>query len=147
MNSESSLKTDSLPPWMEDLRTLQHPVPYEFTKYLQSHKRQHSYLFESRLDMVRALEELNPLPGSYYDGLIKIYKELIESFHAKYPQFFEIRFLLLEFFKGDTSKVSEWLRVKNPLLGNISPDRMMKLGRSDKLLEFIKNAIDDNKID
>ena len=52
--------------------------------------------------------------------------------------------LVLEFFKGDEQKTWLWFRAENPLLGNISPNRMIELGRSKYLLKFIENAKEEN---
>jgi len=54
----------------------------------------------------------------------------------------EITKYLLEYFKQDKQKVHAWLMTKNPLLGNVAPIEMIMLGREKKLLEFIKDAIE-----
>lgn len=48
--------------------------------------------------------------------------------------------LVTEYFKGDLKKTTLWFRVKNPLLGNMSPIEMIRFGRYQKLLSFIQNA-------
>jgi hypothetical protein len=48
--------------------------------------------------------------------------------------------LVAEFFQGDLKKTELWFRIKNPLLGNISPRDMIRIGRYQKLLKFIQNA-------
>jgi hypothetical protein len=50
--------------------------------------------------------------------------------------------LALQFFK-DESKTRIWLRTPNPMLGNRSPCDLMRLGRSEKLLRFVIQAIDE----
>jgi len=49
-----------------------------------------------------------------------------------------------EFF-GDEVKAKLWFETKNPLLGEISPNEMMELGRYQKLSEFIDNQLAENK--
>lgn len=49
-----------------------------------------------------------------------------------------------EFFK-DKYKTKLWFETTNPLLGNISPNQMMDLGRFQKLGEFIDNSLDGNR--
>jgi hypothetical protein len=53
--------------------------------------------------------------------------------------------LLLEFFHGDKGKVSTWWQTNNPLLGNIAPATMVRLGRGKKVLEFIQNQLAENE--
>jgi hypothetical protein len=48
--------------------------------------------------------------------------------------------MVAEFFKGDVVKTGMWLRTRNPMLGNISPRDMIRLGRFSKLMRFIQNA-------
>jgi hypothetical protein len=52
--------------------------------------------------------------------------------------------LVAEFFH-DEKKTVLWFSAINPLLGDISPRDMIKLGRFKKLLQFIQTAIDENK--
>jgi hypothetical protein len=53
--------------------------------------------------------------------------------------------LVLEFFDGDKKKSALWWSLKNPLLGGISPKDMVRLGRSKRLLEWIKIQLAENK--
>jgi len=57
----------------------------------------------------------------------------------------ECRLLVLGFFEGDAEKTAAWLLTKNPLLGDISPDTMLHLGRGEKLLKFIHQQLLENK--
>lgn len=41
-------------------------------------------------------------------------------------------------------KATLWYRAKNPLLGNVSPECMVKAGRAEKLFKFIQNCIEGN---
>jgi hypothetical protein len=43
-------------------------------------------------------------------------------------------------FEGDAPKTALWFRTRNPLLGDISPRDMVRLGRYDKLRRFIINS-------
>jgi len=52
--------------------------------------------------------------------------------------------LVAEHFNGDTKKTALWFQVSNPTLGNISPRDMIRLGRYQKLLKFIQNALTGN---
>ena len=48
-------------------------------------------------------------------------------------------------FFGDRDKTKLWFQVANPLLGNIAPRDMIRIGRSEKLLKFIQTALSENK--
>ena len=48
------------------------------------------------------------------------------------------------FFK-DEAKAKLWFETKNSLLGEISPNEMMDLGRFQKLDQFIQNRLQENK--
>ncbi len=49
-----------------------------------------------------------------------------------------------QYFK-DAQKTVLWFSVTNPLLGNIAPREMIRLGRFNKLQRFILNALNENK--
>lgn len=54
--------------------------------------------------------------------------------------------LVFEFFDRSYSKTMEWFQSKNaPLCGGVSPIEMVNMGRYDKLLKYIKNALSENK--
>ena len=52
--------------------------------------------------------------------------------------------LVAEYFKGDLRKTALWFTIKNPALGNISPRDMIRYGRYQKLVKFIRNAFAGN---
>ena len=52
--------------------------------------------------------------------------------------------LVAEFFCNEEKTVL-WFSAINPLLGDVSPRDMIKLGRFRKLLKFIQTAIDESK--
>lgn len=49
--------------------------------------------------------------------------------------------LVAEYFKGDVRKTSLWFKINNPLLGNISPRDMIRVGRYQKLIKFVQDAL------
>lgn len=49
-------------------------------------------------------------------------------------------------FDGDDDKAAIWFRAKNPLLGDISPLDMIRLGRLDRLRKFILGAMGEKAI-
>lgn len=56
----------------------------------------------------------------------------------------EIEKIVKDFFKDEKHKVALWFRLKNPLLGNISPNDMIRMGREEKLLRCVRDMIDGN---
>ena len=48
--------------------------------------------------------------------------------------------LVAEFFAGDVQKVGLWFEVANPMLGNVSPRDMIRIGRYKRLLNFVLEA-------
>ena len=49
--------------------------------------------------------------------------------------------LVAKQFEGDLDKTAAWFKAKNPLLGDVSPRDMIRLGRYDRLRRFIINAM------
>jgi len=48
--------------------------------------------------------------------------------------------LVAEFFAGDAQKVGLWFELANPILGNVSPRDMIRIGRYKRLLNFVVDA-------
>ena len=46
-------------------------------------------------------------------------------------------------FDGDAEKTAAWFRARNPMLGDVSPRDMIRLGRYERLRKFIINAMID----
>ena len=53
--------------------------------------------------------------------------------------------LVAQYFK-DEHKTVLWFKTMNPLLGNITPRDMIRIGRFKKLYRFILNALEENKL-
>ena len=53
--------------------------------------------------------------------------------------------LVAEHFHGNAEKTALWFTVSNPLLGNVSPRNMIRIGRFKKLLKYVLNALAQNK--
>lgn len=56
-----------------------------------------------------------------------------------------LRNLVMDHMKWDIKKADQWMALKNPLLGGISPLWMIVRGRGHKVKSFILAAIDENK--
>lgn len=52
--------------------------------------------------------------------------------------------LVAEYFNGDVEKTALWFKIKNPMLGGMSPRDMIRLGRYQKLIKLIQNALVGN---
>ena len=52
--------------------------------------------------------------------------------------------LVAEFFAGDVQRVGLWFEIANPMLGNISPRNMIRIGRLKRLLKFVMTAREEN---
>lgn len=52
--------------------------------------------------------------------------------------------LVANFFK-DEQKTILWFNTPNPLLGDMTPRDMIRIGRFKKLLNFIQTALEENK--
>jgi hypothetical protein len=59
----------------------------------------------------------------------------------------EIFTLLHSFFGKDLAgriRALTWYNANNPLLGGVSPKHMVQVGRSDKVLSFIRGKLEEN---
>jgi hypothetical protein len=75
-----------------------------------------------------------PLGSIRYDG--RIPRELANRIR----EWGNLLNLVAEHFDGDPNKTVLWFTVRNPVLGNVAPRDMIRLGRYDKLLRFVSNA-------
>ena len=50
-----------------------------------------------------------------------------------------------EYFGGNAEKTVAWMTTENPLLGNVTPYKMMEDGRSEKLLEWVEQQLSENR--
>lgn len=55
--------------------------------------------------------------------------------------------LVQTFFVADPAKVPMWFTTKNPHLGECKPIELFFRGRGHKVLSFIQNSLDENKLD
>lgn len=63
-----------------------------------------------------------------------------EPVAARLREFANIANLVAEYFSGDATKVGLWFELANPMLGNVSPRTMIRLGRYKRLLNFVMQA-------
>lgn len=48
-------------------------------------------------------------------------------------------------FRGDRDKTAAWFMARNPMLGDVSPRDMIRLGRYERLRKFIINAMAERR--
>ena len=60
-------------------------------------------------------------------------------------QYNEVRALVLKHFNGDDDKTNAWMSVPNPMLGDTSPTNMLLFGRYEKLMQFVKDSLEENQ--
>jgi len=59
----------------------------------------------------------------------------------------EVYGLVFDFFGKDRTKADLWMSSKNPMLGFVAPDEMLRLGRGDRLLKFVETSLAENRRD
>ncbi|QWD63375.1 MbcA/ParS/Xre antitoxin family protein [Polynucleobacter sp. MWH-UH2A] len=52
--------------------------------------------------------------------------------------------MVAKVFDGNAEKTVAWFKARNPLLGDVSPRDMIRLGRYERLRKFIINAMTQN---
>ena len=90
----------------------------------------------SKSDVARASSI--PSMSVRYDR--KIPRELAERL-----QEWAIALTMVAQYFQDEHKTILWFKTPNPLLGNITPRDMIRVGRFRKLQRFIQNALDENE--
>ena len=65
---------------------------------------------------------------------------MIEKFPDDRSMLQEIIRELMDFFDGDYRKVLLWFSTKNPMLGNVAPEAMIAMGKTEKLHKFVMTA-------
>jgi hypothetical protein len=80
-----------------------------------------------------------PLSSIRYDE--KIPQELRERL-MEWANLFN---LVAGYFHGDGHKTILWFQMPNPLLGELSPRDMIRIGRYKKLISFVLNSLSENR--
>lgn len=75
---------------------------------------------------------------------IRLDDRIPNDLRERLEQIANICSLVAEFFDGDAQKTAMWFKTPNPMLGGIKPRDMIRLGRYNKLLNFIIEARDSN---
>lgn len=53
--------------------------------------------------------------------------------------------ILVKDLLGSLDKATLWMETENPMLGDVSPRTMIELGRTDRLLKFIRFAAEEQE--
>jgi hypothetical protein len=80
-----------------------------------------------------------PISSIRYDD--KIPQELRERL-TEWANLFN---LVAGYFRGDVRKTALWFQIRNPLLGELSPRDMIRIGRYKKLISFVLNSLSENQ--
>lgn len=67
-----------------------------------------------------------------------------QAVHDRLEEIANVCNLVAGIFDGDVYKTALWFKEKNPLLGDVSPRDMVRLGRYDRLRRFIVSAISES---
>lgn len=70
-----------------------------------------------------------------------------ESVRVRMEEIASIINLVAKQFAGDQEKTVAWFRARNPLLGDVSPRDMIRLGRYERLRRFIIQAMSNQMQD
>ena len=81
-------------------------------------------------DDVSRLASVSPKSVRFDDAMPEPVRERLEEFAITIN-------MVAKVFGGDVNKTVAWFRARNPLLGDISPRDMVRLGRFERLRKFI----------
>lgn len=79
-----------------------------------------------------------PIDSVRYDG--KMPKELAERILE-----WSVALAAVGRYFKDSGRAALWFKIPNPLLGNVAPRDMIRVGRFPKLLRFIQTALEENE--
>lgn len=88
--------------------------------------------------------ELSKIGGVSMNS-VRLDDRIPHALQERLSQIANIVNLVAEYFEGDPRKTALWFRTPNPLLGEISPRDMIRIGRYKKLLGFITEAREANQ--
>ncbi len=110
------------------------PTPEE--AIVATEERLKDYVERAKAAVTRAQEELGIAKKN-----IKEFRESKALLAEEGPRLVSCREKVEKFFGGDMEKTRLWFKTPNPLLGDVSPDDMISLHKTAKLLAFIEEAL------
>jgi len=87
--------------------------------------------------------ELSKL-GGISKNSVRLDSRIPRDLKERLEQIANICNLVAEYFAADSQKTALWFHTINPMLGDISPRDMIRLGRYKRLLKFITEARGEN---
>lgn len=88
-------------------------------------------------DDVSRLASVSPKSVRFDDAMPEPVRERLEEIGSTIN-------MVAKVFGGDANKTAAWFRARNPLLGDVSPRDMIRLGRFERLRKFIINAMTED---
>ncbi|SEL95013.1 hypothetical protein SAMN05428989_2961 [Pseudoxanthomonas sp. GM95] len=83
---------------------------------------------------VSRISAVAPASVRYDDHIPRAVRDRLEEIGS-------IANLVAQVFNGDVGKTALWFRASNPMLGDVSPRDMVRLGRHEKLRKSIRSAM------
>ncbi len=78
--------------------------------------------------------------GGISKSSVRLDKRIPHDLKERLGQIANICNLVAEYFEGNSQKTALWFLTINPMLGDISPRDMIRLGRYKRLLKFVTEA-------
>lgn len=79
--------------------------------------------------------------ASVAESSVRWDQNIPESVRDRMEEIASIANMVAKQFSGDSEKTAAWFKARNPLLGDISPRDMIRLGRYERLRRFIIQAM------
>lgn len=84
-------------------------------------------------------DEISKLSGVSKQS-VRFDRKIPKEVKERLDEIGNICLLVAEHFQGDAKKTALWFKAPNPMLGNVRPRDMLRLGRYKKLMQFIIDA-------
>ena len=91
-------------------------------------------LLSLKKDDVSKIATVAPASVRYDDSMPTAVRERMEEIAS-------VMNMVAQAFQGNEDKTVAWFKARNPLLGDISPRDMIRLGRYERLRRFVMNAL------
>lgn len=82
--------------------------------------------------------------GNVSKNTVRLDDRIPRDLRQRLEQIANICTLVAEYFNGDAARTALWFHTINPMLGDVSPRDMIRLGRYKRLLKFITEARREN---
>lgn len=78
--------------------------------------------------------------ASVSDKSVRYDEKMPEAVRDRLEEIANIVNLVADTFQGDITKTALWFKTQNPILGDVSPRDMIRLGRYDRLRKYVVEA-------